>query len=194
MAENNQNNNQNFEEIVNDIIISRYNIIIDNIYNNINTSITSKIIKILSIEGINNSTLISTFGISLTGLYYISNIIQDNKIFKTYFNVLIGNFITIILSIITIGTGTTICIRHRNYLNLILLSYNHFQKIIEKYLNKISIIVIISITLVSSLAIKLKVKFIHLKWIYKIILIKLLESIRLIEKNIDITLKRLIEQ
>ena len=188
------NNGNNFDEIVNNIIGSRINMIKDTIHNNIYSSIMLMVTKLLLAEGVNDSTLISSFGVSLTGLCYVTNIIQQNKSFKNHFNLLIGNYISFILSAITLGTGTSICFRNRSNLYLIVSSYNRCQKFIGKYLNRISMIMIISITLVSSLAIKLKVKFAHLKWLYRIVLRKLLESIRVVEQNINASLQRLSEK
>jgi hypothetical protein len=53
------NNNNNFEEIVNDIIVSRLNMVTDNINNNINNIIVSMITKFLSLDAISSDWVVT---------------------------------------------------------------------------------------------------------------------------------------
>lgn len=209
-SNNDSNNDNSFEEIINGIISARTAIILETCQNTIKDTTSYMLMKVLSGCDLNDSTLICSFLASVSGLVYLSNIIEQRKL-KMLLSLsapssslvlsssvihciqsLIGTIITPILTIATLTSGSAICVRHRRCLNplfktlTVTQSYVYrFQSAIAKHINRTQAIVLIAITFVSSLAIKFKIRFGHVKWLYQIALIRLLEIIKNMETNIE---------
>lgn len=210
ITNNNNDNDNSFEEIINGIISARTAIILETCQNTIKDTTSYMLMKVLSGCDLNDSTLICSFLASVSGLVYLSNIIEQRKL-KMLLSLsapssslvlsssvihciqsLIGTIITPILTIATLTSGSAICVRHRRCLNPLFKTLTvtqsyvcRFQSAIAKHINRTQAILLIAITLVSSLAIKFKIRFGHVKWLYQIALIRLLEIIKNMETKIE---------
>jgi len=176
---NNNNNNDNFEVIVNEIVRSRAMILLQRVH----TSITNTMMKILSGGDIDDSTLLSSFLVSTSALYCILSMDNYSKLKLMtsssslhHIQNVICALLSPILTITSLAVGSAICIRHRHPI------MNLYSQI-GKY--KTQVEVLVAITLVTSLAIKLKIRIRHLKWVYQIVLIRILEILRNFEGNIQ---------
>ena len=176
---NNNYNNDNFEEIVNEIVRSRAMILLQRVH----TSITNTMMKILSGGDIDDSTLLSSFLVSTSALYCILSMDNYSKLKLMtsssslhHIQNVICALLSPILTITSLAVGSAICIRHRHPI------MNLYSQI-GKY--KTQVEVLVAITLVTSLAIKLKIRIRHLKWMYQIVLIRILETLRNIEGSIQ---------
>jgi hypothetical protein len=183
---NNNNNNDNFEEIVNEIVRSRAMILLQRVH----TSITNTMMKILSGGDIDDSKLLSSFLVSTSALYCILSMDNYSKLKLMtssssssssssslhHIQNVICALLSPILTITSLAVGSAICIRHRHPI------INLYSQI-GKY--KTHVEVLVAITLVTSLAIKLKIRIRHLKWVYQIVLIRIIEILRNFEGNIQ---------
>ena len=208
---NNSSNSNNFDEIVHEILSTRSTIILERVNSTINSSITNLLMRVLSGCDLHDSTLVGSFIVSISSLYYISSMmIEKRKLMLlissnssslssslNHIQYLLGSLLTPILSIASLTTGSVLCIRNRHYLKPLVRSYtssclyiNRLQSIIGKYINTTQTIILAALIMVSSLAIKYKIRYRHLKWIYQIALIRLLEIV----KNMQGSIERMIEQ
>jgi hypothetical protein len=210
---NNSSNSNNFDEIVHEILSTRSTIILERVNSTFNSSITNLLMRVLSGCDLHDSTLVGSFIVSISSLYYISSMMIEKKklmllISSTssssslssslnHIQYLLGSLLTPILSIASLTTGSVLCIRNRHYLKPLVRSYtssclyiNRLQSIIGKYINTTQTIILAALIMVSSLAIKYKIRYRHLKWIYQIALIRLLEIV----KNMQGSIERMIEQ
>ena len=177
---NNNHNNNNFEEIVSDIISSRAMILLQRVH----ISVTNTLMKILSGGDVDDSTLVTSFLVSLSALYCILSmgnysklkLVTSSSSSLNHIPNVICTLLSPILTITSVAVGSAICIRHRHPITQL---YSQ----IGKY--KTKGVVLIAITLVASLAIKLKIRISHLKWMYQIVLIRILKILRNIEDNIQ---------
>ena len=212
-SNNSNSNSNNFDEIVNEILLTRSTIILERVNSTINSSITNFLMRVLSGCDLDDSTLVGSFIVSISSLYYISSMmIEKRKLMLlisssssssslssslNHIQYLLGSLLTPILSIASLTTGSALCIRNRHYLRPLVRSYtssclylNRLQLIIGKYINTTQTIILAALIMVSSLAIKYKIRYRHLKWIYQIALIRLLEIV----KNMQGSIERMIER
>ena len=188
------NNNNSFGELVNDIITSRATMVLQRVH----ASVTSRLMHILSGGDVHDSTLMSAFLVSISALSYILSINSSIKhhpstsstsstslLYHHHHHIqsLTCTLLSPVLTMTTLAAGSVICIRNRSHFNPVMKCCSILYSLVGKY--RTQGVVLIAIALVSSLAIRLKVHVRHLKWVYQIVLIKLLEALRNVEGYIQ---------